>query len=216
MLLALAPVVPRVAARAGIPLRHGGNGVMLTFDDGPHPDGTPAVLELLDDARAKAVFFLVGEQVARFPGLAGEIVARGHALGVHCFRHRVQARLTHAAVEDDLRRALAVIPDPAFHRPPLGIYSRAGLDAARAAGLRPLLWSRWGRDWRKWTTPERIARRATRAPLRDGDVILLHDSDAYSARDSWRRTVAALPRILDALQPTGSASAAADWARTQS
>jgi peptidoglycan-N-acetylglucosamine deacetylase len=220
-MLALAAVVPSVAARAGIPLRHEGSGVLLTFDDGPHPQGTPAVLDLLDAADAKVVFFLVGEQVERHPALAAEVTARGHMAALHCHRHRVQLRLGRRAIDDDLRRARAAIADatgaePRLHRPPLGIYSRAGLAAARAAGLEPLLWSRWGKDWRKWTTPERIARRATRPPLRDGDVILLHDADHYSARDSWRRTVAALPRILEAAQPTGSTSAAADWERTQS
>ena len=86
-----------------------------------------------------------------------------------------------------------------WHRPPFGIYSPAGLRAARAAGLAPLLWSRWGRDWRKFTTPARIARRATRSVI-NGDVILLHDADFYSAKDSHRRTVAALELILGELK----------------
>jgi peptidoglycan/xylan/chitin deacetylase (PgdA/CDA1 family) len=88
---------------------------------------------------------------------------------------------------------------PRWHRPPYGIYSDAGLRAARAAGLEPLLWSRWGKDWRKFTTPERIAARATRG-LAAGDVILLHDADFYSARGSHRRTVAALPNVIAALR----------------
>ncbi len=86
-----------------------------------------------------------------------------------------------------------------WHRPPYGIYSPAGLRAAREAGLRPLLWSRWGKDWRRFTTPARIARRATRSVIA-GDVILLHDADFYSARYSHRRTVAALAAILSELQ----------------
>jgi len=72
-------------------------------------------------------------------------------------------------------------------------------------GMQPLLWSRWGKDWRKFTTPQRIAARATRA-AGPGDVILLHDADHYSAKDSWRRTVAALPEILARLYPTWSGS----------
>jgi peptidoglycan/xylan/chitin deacetylase (PgdA/CDA1 family) len=73
---------------------------------------------------------------------------------------------------------------------------------ARAAGLQPLLWSRWGRDWRRFTTPERIAARATRE-LAAGDVILLHDADFYSARGSHRRTVQALPAIISELRRRG-------------
>jgi peptidoglycan/xylan/chitin deacetylase (PgdA/CDA1 family) len=208
-LVALAPVWPRIAASAGIPRRLPGRGVTLTFDDGPHPEGTPAVLEALGDV--KAVFFLAGEQVERFPAIAADVAARGHAIAVHCQRHRVQLRLSERAIRDDIERALAAIRDatgsaPKLHRPPLGIYSDAGLRVTRELGLEPLLWSRWGKDWRKWTTPERIASRATRS-LTDGDVILLHDADHYSSKDSWRRTVAALPQILRAAQPTGSGSA---------
>jgi peptidoglycan/xylan/chitin deacetylase (PgdA/CDA1 family) len=208
-LVALAPVWPRIAASAGIATRLPGAGVTLTFDDGPHPDGTPAVLDALGDV--KATFFLAGEQVERYPEVAADVAARGHAIAVHCHRHRVQLRLSERAIRDDIQRALTAIRaatgiEPKLHRPPLGIYSAAGLRVARELGLEPLLWSRWGKDWRKWTTPERIASRATRS-LTDGDVILLHDADHYSSKDSWRRTLAALPAILAAAQPTGSGSA---------
>ena len=203
--LALAPVVPRIAASAGIPLRLDRPHPTLTFDDGPHPEGTPRVLDLLDEAGTRAIFFLVGEQCERFPELVTEIERRGHEVGIHGYRHRVMARLPAAAVEDDLSRAIEVIGERRFHRPPLGIYSKSGLHATRERGMQPLLWSRWGKDWRKFTTPKRIARRATH-DLAAGDVILLHDADHYSSRDSWQRTVAALPEILRVLQPTGSGS----------
>jgi peptidoglycan/xylan/chitin deacetylase (PgdA/CDA1 family) len=164
---------------------------------------------VLDAEDACAIFFLVGEQVERYPEIANEIAARGHEIGVHCYRHRVQARLSKAAVREDLQRALDVIgPAARRHRPPLGIYSHSGLSCARELGLEPLLWSRWGKDWRRFTTPERIARRATR-DLGPGEVILLHDADHYSSKASWQRTVAALPEILHAIQPTGSGSASA-------
>jgi peptidoglycan/xylan/chitin deacetylase (PgdA/CDA1 family) len=202
----LAPVVPRIAASSGIPLRLERPGVTVTFDDGPHPEGTPAILDLLDAACTRAIFFLVGEQVERYPHVAAEVAARGHEIGIHGYRHRVQAAQRGTAVRADIERALEVIGGaPRFHRPPLGIYSGAGLRATRELGLEPLLWSRWGKDWRKFTTPERIAARATRN-LGPGDVILLHDADHYSSRDSWRRTLSALPQILRAVQPTGSGS----------
>ncbi len=194
---------PRSACRRALPA----DGVVLTFDDGPHPDGTPAVLEALAGAGARAIFFLVGEQVERRPAVAASIAAAGHEVAVHGYRHRVQLRLGAAQVAADISRAVAVVADatgvaPRWHRPPLGLYSAAGLRAARAAGLSPLLWSRWGKDWRKFTTPERIAARAVRE-IGAGDVILLHDADFYSARDSHRRTVAALPRIFSVLSSGG-------------
>jgi peptidoglycan/xylan/chitin deacetylase (PgdA/CDA1 family) len=205
---ALAPVAPRVARRLRIPRTlPGAAGAALTFDDGPHPEGTPAMLEILAGAGVKATFFLVGEQVERRPELAAEIEAAGHLIALHGYRHRLQLRLRPAEVARDLERGRAVIADaigapPRLHRPPYGIYSAAGLAAARAAGLEPLLWSRWGKDWRRFTTPERIAARAT-ASVEAGDVILLHDADFYSARGSHRRTARALPRILSELERHG-------------
>ena len=203
----LAPHVPAAARALDVPLRLPLEGIALTFDDGPHPEGTPAVLEVLAAAGARATFFLVGEQVERRPALAAEIAAAGHAVAVHGFRHRLQLRLKASTVEGDVRRGAAVIEDatgirPVWHRPPYGLYSRAGLEVARAAGLNPLLWSRWGKDWRKFTTPGRIAARATRA-LSAGDVILLHDADFYSARNSYRRTAEALPAIITELNRLG-------------
>jgi peptidoglycan/xylan/chitin deacetylase (PgdA/CDA1 family) len=202
---ALAPIVPGVAERLRLARKLPSHaGVALTFDDGPHPDGTPAILAILGQAGVKATFFLVGEQVERRPELAAEVVAAGHAVGLHGHRHRCQLRLTADEIVDDYRRGVAAIEEatgcsPRRHRPPYGIYSRAGLRAARADGLVPLLWSKWGKDWRKFTTPERIAARAT-AGVADGDVILLHDADFYSSRNSHRRTAEALPLVIAALK----------------
>jgi peptidoglycan-N-acetylglucosamine deacetylase len=201
LLPALAPVVPQAARALGLRLRvEGASGVALTFDDGPHPEGTPAVLEALARAHAHATFFLVGEQVLARPSLAAEIAAAGHVVALHCHRHRLQLRLTRAQLRADLDRARAAIEDatgvsPHLHRPPYGVYSAAGLSAAGEAGLEPLLWSRWGKDWRRFTTPARIASRATRQ-ISAGDVILLHDADFYSSRGSYLRTVQALPEIM--------------------
>lgn len=206
----LAPVLPTAAAALQLPRTLDGTGVTLTFDDGPHPEGTPAVLESLARARARGIFFLVGEQVVRRPELVRELVAGGHLVGVHGYTHRLQLRRTRASLEDDLVRARAAIEDaagiaPAWHRPPYGVYSASGLALARGAGMKPLLWSKWGKDWRKFTTAERIAARATRE-ITAGDVILLHDADFYSASGSHRRTAVALQLILRTLAERGVAT----------
>jgi peptidoglycan-N-acetylglucosamine deacetylase len=205
----LAPVLPAAAAALELPRTIMDNtpAVAITFDDGPHPEGTPAVLDVLARTGVLATFFVIGEQVERRPALVAEIVAAGHAVALHGYRHRLQLRMSASQVESDVRHGLQAIEhatgiEARWHRPPYGIYSSAGLRAVREAGLRPLLWSRWGRDWRKFTTPAQIADRATR-DLSGGDVILLHDADFYSSRHSHRRTVEALPLILAELSRAG-------------
>jgi peptidoglycan-N-acetylglucosamine deacetylase len=197
----LAPVNRAAAVALALPCTLPATpGVALTFDDGPHPEGTPAILELLARHRATATFFVVGEQVRRRPALLARIRAQGHQVALHGDRHRLQLRLGRDALVDDLRRGAAAIEDalgepPTWHRPPYGIYSPAGLAATRAAGLAPLLWSRWGKDWRRLTTPRRIAARVTDG-LAPGDVILLHDGDFYSSRGSHLRTAGAVEIVL--------------------
>jgi peptidoglycan-N-acetylglucosamine deacetylase len=202
---ALAPHVPAIAAALEIPRTlDRADGVALTFDDGPHPEGTPMILELLARADARAMFFMVGEQVERRPKLAAEVLAQGHAVALHGYRHSLQSRLSASAIDADLRSGAEAIEQATgiattWHRPPYGVYTKRGLAIARELGFKPLLWSRWGKDWRKFTTPQRIASRVT-ARLRPGDVILLHDADFYSSRNSHRRTAAALELILSELK----------------
>jgi peptidoglycan/xylan/chitin deacetylase (PgdA/CDA1 family) len=199
---ALAPLIPALCDGLQISRRlaPGEEAVALTFDDGPHPQGTPAVLEVLAGAGARATFFMVGEQVERYPEVAREVVAAGHAVALHGHRHRNLLRLGPGAVAADLERGAGALGDctglaPTLYRPPYGIFTPAGLAVVRRRGLAPWLWSRWGRDWRRRATPDAIAGKATEG-LCAGDVLLLHDADFYSAQGSWRRTVDALPAIL--------------------
>jgi peptidoglycan/xylan/chitin deacetylase (PgdA/CDA1 family) len=202
---AAAPLLPPLAAALRVPLRMPLDGaVALTFDDGPHPHGTPAVLEILRAHDAVATFFVVGEQVRRTGGLLDEVLAAGHAVAVHGDRHRTLMRLTPGAVRADLDRAEDVLGGRALaiHRAPYGIYTLPALADVRRRGWQPLLWSRWGHDWRARATPAGVADEVTRR-LAPGDVLLLHDADDYSARDSWRTTVAALPRVLERIAEAG-------------
>jgi peptidoglycan-N-acetylglucosamine deacetylase len=208
---ALAPVVPTVARALDLATTVDAPGaVAVTFDDGPHPKGTPAILDVLARHGVTATFFMVGEQVNRSPRLAAEVVAAGHGIGVHGHRHRNLLRLTPRQIADDLDRARMAIEDatatrPTLHRPPYGIYSWPAIHAVRQRGLTPLLWSGWGRDWARRATPHSIAAKATRH-LRAGDVLLLHDADDYSARGSHERTAKALTRILEAIAAAGLAT----------
>ena len=205
---ALAAHVPRLASAYGIECRSSSTDrVVLTFDDGPHAEGTPEVLAELERRRATATFFLVGEQVAQRPELAREIVDAGHEVGVHGYRHTLLLRRRVTALAEDLDRAVETIAAatgvvPVLYRPPYGVFSSGALAEVRSRSWQPLLWSTWGRDWERRATPKSIARRATKG-LRAGDVVLLHDSDAYSSAGSWRNTVAALPVVLEAVAELG-------------
>lgn len=209
---AAAAHVAWLARRLAIERTIAPRAVALTFDDGPHPEATPAVLELLAGAGATATFFLVGEQVERRPELARAIHVAGHEIAVHGYRHQLLLCRTSRAVAADLARAAAVTADatgcePALYRPPYGVFSAGGLDVVRGLGWRPVLWSAWGRDWERRATGASVARRVTHR-LGPGDVVLLHDSDAYGAPGSWRATVAALPSVLAAIAALGVPSSA--------
>ncbi len=207
-----APISPRLRRALGVQdTTASGSGYALTFDDGPHAQGTPAILEALARERVGATFFLVGEQLQRNPGLGREIVAAGHEVALHCHRHRNLLRLSPRQVRDDIARAQDLIEahtgrSPKLYRPPYGVLNAAALALARRHGWRTVMWSHWGRDWEARATPASIARRVS-AGAGEGAVLLLHDADDYSAAGSWQRTAAALPRVLEnlaehGLQPT--------------
>ncbi len=208
---AAAPVVPSLAAVFRLPTRlDSPRGIALTFDDGPHTHGTPAVLAALDRAGARATFFLVGEQVERTPSLAAEVAAAGHEVALHGYRHVLLLRRSPGALRDDYARAQDVVGSATgvradLYRPPYGVFSLPALRLVRRLGWRPLLWSRWGRDWEATATPAGITDRATRG-LAAGDVVLLHDADHYSSAGSWSKTAAAIPLLLEGVAAAGAAA----------
>jgi peptidoglycan/xylan/chitin deacetylase (PgdA/CDA1 family) len=159
--------------------------IALTFDDGPDPESTPYFLDTLDRLEVRATFFVLGESAARFPDLTRHITDRGHELAVHGWTHR---RPWLPAPGRDLREtgwALRAVHDitgrrPMWYRPPYGILTAGRWAAARRLGLRPVLWTAWGRDWRADATPASV-RASVGADLRGGGTILLHDSDRAAA-----------------------------------
>jgi peptidoglycan-N-acetylglucosamine deacetylase len=200
---AIACHVPWVCDRLSLRRRLMDAGeVALSFDDGPHSEGTARILAVLERHGARATFFLVGEQVRRQPALARAIADAGHGIGLHGRTHRCELRLTPAALAQDRKRGIEAIHAatgvrPVIHRPPYGAASGPGLVLARRAGLETVLWSRWGRDWRAAATGDSVLHDVTRRGGLGGEIVLLHDADHYAAAGSWRATVAALPRILE-------------------
>jgi peptidoglycan/xylan/chitin deacetylase (PgdA/CDA1 family) len=183
------------------------SSVAVTFDDGPHPEGTPAVLDVLDRLGWTATFFVLGVEARRHPDVVRETVRRGHEIALHGDEHRYLIARPPWTAYDDLVRARDSIADiagsePRWWRPPYGVLSGPGLLAARRLQLQPVLWSAWGRDWRHDATAESVVADLTASPL-PGATLLLHDSDVTSAPGSWRTAVAALPLLADRLDAEG-------------
>lgn len=178
-------------------------GVALTFDDGPSPEHTPKVLDLLDEAGVVATFFVIGRKAEAHPELVRRIVERGHAVGVHGYVHdRLFSLRSPAFVEADLRRAVGALERitgrrPTLFRPPVGHSNAVIARAARRLGLTIVGWSVRGLDGLARARADRVAARV--APrLRDGAIVLLHD--AAERDDHTPAAVAALPRILASLR----------------
>jgi peptidoglycan/xylan/chitin deacetylase (PgdA/CDA1 family) len=183
--------------------------VALTFDDGPDPEGTPAVLAALDRLGVRATFFLLGEQTARHPATARAVADAGHEVATHGLTHRNPLSVPPWAAGHRLREACSLVEKatgtaPHWFRPPYGVLTAGELAAAAQSGLRPVLWTAWGRDWEH--RPAHSVAAHVRADLRPGGTVLLHDSgSATPVRGSWRATVAALPDIVAAAAAMGCA-----------
>jgi peptidoglycan/xylan/chitin deacetylase (PgdA/CDA1 family) len=178
---------------------------VLTFDDGPDHDSTPAVLAALDAAGARATFFVLGEQVERSGELVEAIVSAGHEVGVHGFRHLRHDAVSATESAEDLLAALEsisrVVDRPRWFRPPYGRPSRGIADAAKLNGLALVYWSAWGLDWESRSAGEIAATAAD--GLGDGGILLLHDAARYNRRTSALPTAVALPQIIEDMRARG-------------
>jgi peptidoglycan/xylan/chitin deacetylase (PgdA/CDA1 family) len=179
--------------------------IALTFDDGPNPAITPALLDLLDRHRVKATFFLIGAWVCEVPSLANDVASRGHAVGNHTHTHPSLAMRSPQRITDELNRCddaieSATAQKPRWMRPPFGYRSPMlnGIVRKRG-GAGVVMWSACARDW-KPQPAEPVIDRLRRA--RGGDIVLLHDGDHRMMNSDRRHTVAALqywlPRWKDA------------------
>jgi peptidoglycan-N-acetylglucosamine deacetylase len=184
--------------------------VCLTFDDGPDPEVTPQVLDLLDRHQAKASFFCVGEKAAAYPDVAREIVRRGHSVENHSLRHsyafafygiyRLRRELESAqAIVEQITRQV-----PAFFRAPMGLRSPLLDPVLARCGLRYVSWTRRGLDAVD-RNPERVLQRLAGA-LAAGDILMLHDSGSFRTRDGEPVVLAVLPDLLQRIKARGLTS----------
>jgi peptidoglycan/xylan/chitin deacetylase (PgdA/CDA1 family) len=184
-------------------LRRGAHQVALTFDDGPDPARTPALLDALAELDVKATFFLVGSGVDANPDLARRIVAEGHEIGNHTYTHRYLPLANSRSVARELAatdRAIAATTGvvPKLVRPPYGGRTPFNVRTFARAAKRLVLWDVNSFDWRGAPADEVVARVLDRT--RDGSIILMHE-----ARDGGEVTVAAVRQLVPALRARGFA-----------
>ena len=194
----LGPNWVRLPARSGAPGR-----VAITIDDGPDPEVTPHVLARLAEHRAQATFFCVGVRVERYADLARQIVGGGHVIENHSHRHRHNfSLLGPRAMAGEISRAQDGIlritgSSPRFFRAPAGLRNPFLDPVLSRLQLRLASWTRRGFDTVN-SDADAVYRRLAN-PLRDGDILLLHDGNAARSRGGKAVILEVLPRLLDSL-----------------
>jgi len=168
----------------------------LTFDDGPDPRGTPAVLDALRAANAGATFFVLAERAAAHPELLAAILAAGHTVELHGHAHLRHPRSTGRTIEDDLDRALETLAEhgvtPRRWRVPWGDLAAFTPTLAATRGLRLTGWTTDTRDWRGDAAPDMLAR----LDLTPGAIVLAHDGIGPGAQ---RNDAAQTARLIGPL-----------------
>ncbi len=204
--LVMAPAAGGDAGWSPIPLRRVETSekvVALTFDDGPHPIYTPAVLNILDYYKAKATFFLIGTLAEEFPGIVRDIRSKGHAIANHTYSHPADfKKLGRAEMLDEIRQCSDTLYGitgvrTQLFRPPKGFWNPIMAVAVENAGHRMILWS-VSADHKDAPTPEMMSARVVNT-IRPGTIVLIHDG--YYV-DRWKDVIAT-SYIIEGLQRKG-------------
>jgi peptidoglycan/xylan/chitin deacetylase (PgdA/CDA1 family) len=181
----------------------GARGVVLTFDDGPDPETTPRVLDVLDAEGARATFFVIAKKAEKHPELVREIKRRGHGIGLHSYAHdRLFALRSQKRVAHDLARGMAVLEAitgerPELFRPPIGHTNPAIARVIDALDLTVVGWSLSARDGIAGAEPASVVARVRRH-VKDGTIVLLHDAAERGGRVP--AGVHALAEVIDAVK----------------
>lgn len=170
-----------------------GNAIYITFDDGPNPEYTNSILDVLKKHNARATFFLIGDHVEQYPELARRIVNEGHQVGGHTSNHKLITEMSLAELVADLNQTRETILKHTGHntflfRPPRGRMSVFSIISIMLSGYRIAHWSITYSDYLKDGTEKLMSRILNRLP-KANDIVLLHDNNAH--------TLEVLPELLD-------------------
>src|SRR5215470_3903120 len=178
----------------------------LTFDDGPNPDATPAIVDELGELGAKASFFVLGRHAQRWPHLVRRVAEEGHAVCNHGFYHRKLHLKSPSYVRNDLELGMRAIQDasgvrPRFFRAPHGFRSPWVTPIARSLGQRTVGWTKGVWDSDRPGVDAIVEKTVDGA--RPGSILLLHDGDGYDPCGDRTQTARAVPIIVDRLRDRG-------------
>jgi peptidoglycan/xylan/chitin deacetylase (PgdA/CDA1 family) len=193
----LEAIVPDRLLMTHAPTKSG--AVHLTFDDGPHPEHTPALLDQLRTLKVRATFFVIGANAERHPEIVRRMAQEGHAVGSHSFTHSDPGRVSAADLMEEIERTSAVLTPlvgeaPRLFRPPLGAVTAAKLARLWAAGQQVVLWNVDPRDY-ALDGAEELSAWFDSYQLSAGEIVLLHDTMPYAR--------VALPRLVASVRARG-------------
>lgn len=173
----------------------GGRRVLyLTFDDGPDPQCTPRLLEILEELGVRATFFLLGSHAAKYPELVQQIDRQGHTIGNHSFSHPFMPALSIKQVSYEIHETNARLQEasgraPVLFRPPFGILDRRSSDALKELDMRTVYWSIVPEDWNA-IGAKRVVHRVMRG-VAPGRLIVLHENESL-----YKQTTASTREII--------------------
>lgn len=164
--------------------------IFLTFDDGPHPEATPFVLENLKQYNAKATFFCIGKNVIEYPALFEQILENGHSVGNHTHTHLKGSSTKVKEYVEDVQKAASFISSPLF-RPPYGRIKSMQAKALKKLNYKIVMWSLLSGDFDQSITPQRCLENVV-LHLKPGDIVVFHDS-----QKAWQNLNYTLPKVLE-------------------
>lgn len=178
--------------------------LVLTFDDGPDPEYTPKLLDVLKKNNVKGTFFILVDRASKYPDLVKRIVNEGHNIGLHSFRHVNEAFMLPFQTRKNFFKSLSILNELEvkvnLFRPPWGIFNLLTYRYAKLCNCKIVLWSIHALDWSKFTSVDFIRKRLVNK-VRPGDIILLHDGGG--AKNAPRKTIAALETAIPILKQKG-------------
>lgn len=175
--------------------------VALTFDDGPNPEGTPAILDLLERYNIKATFFVIGKRVKKYPELTQKIWKSGHQVGNHTWSHSIMIFKSASLIRQEIKKTDKLLrklgyTEEIFFRPPCGMHLSTGVHQLKKMNKKDILFDAIGWDWISPGVDQIVSNVVT--AVGPGSIILLHDGVG-----NQQETVVAAEKIIKQLQEEG-------------